>query len=46
MKATELMVGDWVNSDFGIFQITEIFEDAVRDDHGNRVCWIEKEIEL
>ena len=35
MKATELMIGDWVNSDFGIFQITEIFDDAVRDDHGN-----------
>lgn len=35
MKATELMVGDWVNSDFGIFQINEIFDDAVRDDRGN-----------
>ena len=35
MKATELMVGDWVNSDFGIFQIKEIFEDAVRDNRGN-----------
>lgn len=35
MKATDLIVGDWVNSDFGIFQIKEIFEDAVRDDKGN-----------
>ena len=35
MKATELMIGDWVNSDFGIFQINEIFDDAVRDDRGN-----------
>ena len=35
MKATELMVGDWVNSDFGIFQIKEIFDDAVRDSRGN-----------
>ena len=35
MKATELMIGDWVNSDFGIFQIKEIFEDAVRDSRGN-----------
>lgn len=35
MKATDLMVGDWVNSDFGIFQINDIFEDAVRDDRGN-----------
>lgn len=35
MKATELMIGDWVNSDFGISQIKEIFEDAVRDDRGN-----------
>lgn len=35
MKATELMVGDWVNSDFGIFQIKEIFDDCVRDDRGN-----------
>ena len=35
MKATELMVNDWVNSDFGIFQIKEIFDDAVRDDRGN-----------
>ena len=35
MKATELMVGDWVNSDFGIFQINEIFDDAVRDSGGN-----------
>ena len=35
MKATELMIGDWVNSDFGIFQINEIFEDAVRDNGGN-----------
>ena len=35
MKATELMVGDWVNSDFGIFQIKEIFDDAVRDNRGN-----------
>ena len=35
MKATELMIGDWVNSDFGIFQIKEIFEDAVRDNRGN-----------
>lgn len=29
------MVGDWVNSDFGIFQIREIFDDCVRDDRGN-----------
>ena len=35
MKATDLMLGDWVNSDFGILQITEIFDDAVRDDRGN-----------
>ena len=35
MKATELMVNDWVNSDFGIFQINEIFDDAVRDSRGN-----------
>ena len=35
MKATELMIGDWVNSDFGILQITEIFDDAVRDNGGN-----------
>ena len=35
MKATELMVRDWVNSDFDIFQIKEIFDDAVRDDRGN-----------
>ena len=35
MKATELIVGDWVNSDFGIFQIKEIFDDAVRDSRGN-----------
>ena len=35
MKATELMIGDWVNSDFGIFQIKEIFDDAVRDNRGN-----------
>ena len=35
MKATELMIGDWVNSDFGIFQIKEIFEDAARDNGGN-----------
>ena len=35
MKATELMIDDWVNSDFGIFQIKEIFGDAVRDDRGN-----------
>ena len=35
MKATELMVNDWVNSDFGIFQIKEIFDDAVRDNRGN-----------
>ena len=35
MKATELMVNDWVNSDFGIFQIKEIFDDAVRDSGGN-----------
>ena len=35
MKATELMICDWVNSDFGIFQIKEIFEDAVRDSRGN-----------
>ena len=35
MKTTELMVGDWVNSDFDIFQIKEIFEDAVRDKGGN-----------
>ena len=35
MKATELMIGDWVNSDFGIFQIKDIFEDAVRDNRGN-----------
>ena len=35
MKATELMIGDWVNSDFGIFQVNEIFEDAVRDNGGN-----------
>ena len=35
MKATDLMVGDLVNSDFGIFKIKEIFEDCVRDDRGN-----------
>ena len=35
MKATELRIGDWVNSDFGIFQIKEIFDDAVRDSRGN-----------
>ena len=35
MKATELMIEDWVNSDFGIFQIKEIFDDAVRDRGGN-----------
>lgn len=35
MRATELMIGDWVNSDFSIFQIKEIFEDAVRDNRGN-----------
>ena len=35
MKANELMVGDWLNSDFGIFQIREIFDDAVRDNRGN-----------
>ena len=35
MKATELMIGDWVNSDFDIFQIKEIFDDAVRDSRGN-----------
>ena len=35
MKATELMIGDWVNSDFGIFKINEIFDDAVRDNRGN-----------
>ena len=35
MKATELMVGDLVNSDFGILQIKEIFDDAVRDSGGN-----------
>ena len=35
MKATELMIGDWVNSDFGIFQINEIFDDCVRDSRGN-----------
>ena len=35
MKATELMVGDFINSDFGIFQINEIFDDAVRDNRGN-----------
>ena len=35
MKTTELMIGDWVNSDFGIFQIKEIFDDCVRDDRGN-----------
>lgn len=35
MKATELMIGDWVNSDFGIFQVTEIFDDCVRDNRGN-----------
>ena len=35
MKATELMIGDWVNSDFGIFQIKEIFDGAVRDNRGN-----------
>lgn len=29
------MIGDWVNSDFGIFQIKEIFDDAVRDSRGN-----------
>ena len=29
------MIGDWVNSDFGIFQIKEIFDDAVRDNRGN-----------
>ena len=35
MKATDLMVGDWVNSDFDIFQINEIFDDCVRDNRGN-----------
>ena len=35
MKATDLMINDWVNSDFGIFQIKEIFDDAVRDNRGN-----------
>lgn len=35
MKETDLMIGDWVNSDFGIFQIKEIFDDCVRDDRGN-----------
>ena len=35
MKSTELMINDWVNSDFGIFQIKEIFYDAVRDSGGN-----------
>ena len=35
MKATELMIGDWVNSYFGILQIKEIFDDCVRDDRGN-----------
>ena len=35
MKSNELMIGDCVNSDFGIFQINEIFEDAVRDNGGN-----------
>ena len=35
MKATELMISDWVNSDFGIFQIREIFDDCFRDDRGN-----------
>lgn len=35
MKATDLMIGDWVNSDFGIFQIKEIFDDCVRDIRGN-----------
>ena len=35
MKATELMIGDWVNSDFGILQITDIFDDCVRDNRGN-----------
>ena len=35
MKATELMINDWVNSDFGILQIKEIFEEAVRDSRGN-----------
>ena len=35
MKVTELMIGDWVNSDFGIFQIKEIFDDCVRDERGN-----------
>ena len=35
MKATDLMINDWVNSDFGIFQIKEIFEDAVRDNRDN-----------
>ena len=34
MKA-ELMIGDWVNSGFGIFKIKEIFEDAVRDSGDN-----------
>ena len=35
MKANDLMIDDWVNSYFGIFQIKEIFEDCVRDDRGN-----------
>lgn len=35
MKATELMIGDLVNSDFGIIQIKEIFDDCVRDSRGN-----------
>lgn len=35
MKATDLMIGDWVNSHFGIFQIKDIFEDCVRDNRGN-----------
>ena len=35
MKTNELMIGDWVNSDFGILQIKEIFDDAVRDSGGN-----------
>lgn len=35
MKATDLMINDWVKSDFGIFQIKEIFDDCVRDNKGN-----------
>ena len=35
MKSNELMIRDWVNSDFGILQIKEIFDDCVRDDRGN-----------